>query len=205
MITEYNGLWLRTDEIDEFIDALQHCAELTSAVCSEVRRWKWIILAMHSAVQGVCTCALRGVDTAGISALTNDSAKAVWHWLDVESRKETPGPMPCVRLASMVDLYRRARKTKFLSEPHRLESTEQMTRDILRLNHLRNDFIHFVPQGLSLEVSGMPRIITHCCDVIEHLAVTHPTFGHHLDEARTRSIKDALLKLRSDMKACLLN
>jgi hypothetical protein len=202
---EVDGIWLRTDEIDEFIDALQHCAELISTVGIDVRRWKWVILAMHSAVQGVCTCALRGADTAGISVLTKDSGKAVWNWLDVESRMETPGPMPNERLASMVDLYRRIRKAKFLSEPHRLKATEQMTRDILRLNHLRNDFIHFVPKGLSLEVSGMPRIITNCCDVIEHLAVTHPTFWHHLDESQTRNIEDALLKLRMAMKACSLN
>jgi hypothetical protein len=92
------------------------------------------------------------------------------------------------------------RKTKLLSEPYRLKSTDQMTKDILRLNCLRNDFIHFVPKGLELEVSGMPRIISNCCDVIQHLAVTYPTFSHHLNESRTRTIEDALLKLRRDMK-----
>jgi hypothetical protein len=76
-----------------------------------------------------------------------------------------------------------------------------MNLDIKKLNKLRQDFAHFVPKGLSIEVSGMPRIVRHCCDVIEHLAVRHPTFRHHLSEPRLERIQSALTKLRASMDA----
>lgn len=40
---------------------------------------------------------------------------------------------------------------------------------IKELNDLRNEFIHFVPKGWSLEVSELPRIFTDCLDFIEFL------------------------------------
>ena len=76
---------------------------------------------------------------------------------------------------------------------------QQMNADVEKLNLLRNQFVHFVPKGWSLEISGMPRIVRHCCDVIDHLAVRHPTFEHHLDGNRRRRIKSALLALRDAM------
>lgn len=194
-------IWLRTDEIEEFIGGLEHCAELATTVGDNVMCWKWLILALHNTLQGVCTCALRGQDTAGISMLTESSAKAVWHWLDVESRKDPNSPMPDEKLASMTQLYKRVQEIEYLKEPHRLPTHDQMNKDVKKLNELRNEFSHFVPKGFSLEVSGMPRIVRHCCDAIEHLAVKHPTFWHHLKEAHRKRIATGLLTLRKSMDA----
>lgn len=71
----------------------------------------------------------------------------------------------------MIDLYRR---TKRLPEPHALPPNAKRDRDIRTLNSFRNTFVHFVPQGVSVEVSGMPRITRHCLDVIAHLSLAHP-------------------------------
>ena len=40
---------------------------------------------------------------------------------------------------------------------------------IKKLNQWRNKFIHFIPGGWSLEVSGLPQIIGDCITVIEFL------------------------------------
>ena len=68
MTDDSGEIWLRTDEIEELIGALEHCAELAGTLRSNVnvQRWKWLILALHNTVQGACTCALRGNDSAGI-------------------------------------------------------------------------------------------------------------------------------------------
>lgn len=87
--------------------------------------------------------------------LTESSAKAVWHWLDVESREDPNSPMPDERLAAMTELYKRVQKIENLKEPHRLSTHDQMNKDVKKLNELRNEFSHFVPKGFSLEVSGM--------------------------------------------------
>jgi hypothetical protein len=189
-------IWLRTNEIEEFICGLEHCAKLVITIDDNVMHWKWLILALHNTLQGVCTCALRGEDTAGISMLTESSAKAVWHWLDIESRKDPNSPMPEEKLAGMIELYKRVQKIEYLKEPHRLPTHDQMNKDIRKLNELRNEFSHFVPKGFSLKLSGMPRIIRHCCDAIEHLSVIHPTFWHHLKEAHLKRIGTGLLTLR---------
>jgi hypothetical protein len=192
-------IWLRTDEIEEFIGGLEHSANLSVSIGNDVMNWKWLILALHNTLQGACTCALRGNDTAGVSMLTKKSAEAVWHWLDVESRRDASAPMPPEMLAPLLDLYGRVRKSRWLPEPHRLPAHQQMNKDVKKLNYLRNKFSHFLTQGFSLEVSGMPRIVRHCCDAIEHLAVKQPTFWHHLNESQTARIKSALGTLRTGM------
>jgi hypothetical protein len=194
------GIWLRTDEIEEFIGGLEYCAELATMVGDNVMRWKWLILALHNTLQGACTCALRGQDTSGISVLTESSAKTVSRWLDVESRRNPSSRQPVEKLASMLDLYERVQKVEYLREPHRLSTHNQMNEDINALNKIRNKFSHFIPMGLSLEVSGMPRIVQHCCDVIEHLAIKHPTFWHHLEDAHATRIATGLSTLRAAME-----
>jgi len=196
MPTEANGSWLKTDEIEEFIGAIEFCADLSNSIRSDIRRWKWLILAMHNALQGCFVCALRGVDTSGITMLKNKSADAVWQWLNVDSRIENPPPAPKEELAPMLDLYRRVRNVKYLQEPYRLPTHQQMNKDIIKLNLLRNKFSHFTPQGFSLEISGLPRIIGHCSDIIEHLAITHPTFWHHPTENRRSRIEGAIASIR---------
>ena len=127
------------------------------------------------------------------------SARAVWHWLDVQSRKTPAPPMPVEKLARMLDLFDRVCDMNYLPHPHRLVAHGQMIDDVRKLNSLRNQFTHFVPMGLALGLGGMPRIIRHCCDAIEHLAVSEPTFSHHLNEAMRSRIRAALAGLRGAM------
>ena len=191
-------LWFGTDEIEELIDAVEHSAELSDQIKKSPRRWKWLILSLHQALQGACVCALRGTDTAGISVLTKQSAKEMWQWLNVDSRQDQRQSPPEEHLASMLELYTRVKKLCYLQAPHSLSSTQQMNNDIKKLNQLRNEFIHFVPKSFSLEITGMPRIASHCCDVIEHLTVAHPTFGHHMTGNKKRRLVKAISILRSN-------
>ena len=69
-----------------------------------------------------------------------------------------------------------------------------MVADIEELNRLRNTFIHFLPGGLSSEVS--PRIVEHAADAIKHLAVEQSTFGSQLEQLHRDRIDKALADLR---------
>jgi hypothetical protein len=201
MVQQTYEVWLRTDEIGELIDAIEFSAEVGTKVQTSISHWKWLILALHNALQGACTCALRGHDTSGLLVLTKETARAVWTWL--ETTRQNPGaPKPEEKLAPMLDLYKRTRRQ--LPEPHRLLANSERDRDVRKLNDLRNTFTHFIPQGFSLEVSGMPRIALHCCNVIEHLCINHPTFWHHLNAERRQRIRLALDQVRRVMEAIQL-
>jgi hypothetical protein len=102
------GSWLRIDEIGQMIDAVEHSAELASTLSDNVMRWKWLIIALHSALQGACTCALRGQHVRTDSVLRKDKAAAFVQWLE-DSRETADEPAPDLRLADMIELYGRSR------------------------------------------------------------------------------------------------
>ena len=54
-----------------------------------------------------------------------------------------------------------------ISRPFKPSGTQE--RSIGQLNRLRNEFIHFVPKGWSLEVSGLPQIVGDCLNAISFL------------------------------------
>jgi len=182
--------WFRTDEIGELIDAVEHSAELARGIAANPAKWKWLVLALHSAVQGALVCALRGGDTSGTAVLAN--AGEVLAWLNGGCEP----PHPRERLANLMDLYRRARKVSYLPTPYTFKGTSEITKDLKTLSSLRNTFVHFVPMGLSVEVGGLPRVARNCCVVIESLAVTHPTFWHQLDEVSGTRLRAAVIALR---------
>jgi hypothetical protein len=188
------GNWLRTNELEEFIGALEFTASILPSTVNDPARWKWAIIALHNTLQGVCVCALRGADTSGVSVLDKTSGAAMWQWLDVESRKPQYPPPPEEKLAKTLELYKRAGKKQYLDNP--LPPNPARDEDVRRLNSLRNEFIHFVPKGLSIELSGMPDIVCSACFCIEHLAMHFPTFDHHFREGHRERISAAVSALK---------
>jgi hypothetical protein len=63
---------------------------------------------------------------------------------------------------------------------------------VKKLDELRNKFIHFVPTGLSLDLTGLPRLVESACLIINHLAILHPTFDHHFEGDERARIARAL-------------
>ena len=65
--------FIHTDESQDVLISLNHCFESLRRVRESPGEWKWVILSLHSAVQGAMVCHLSG--TAGVGALTSESAK----------------------------------------------------------------------------------------------------------------------------------
>lgn len=81
-------------------------------------------------------------------------------------------PWPKVKMDSFPNLYKKVQSTEmmcfyFHSQP--LPGCEKRDEHIGKLLELRNSFIHFMPQGWSLEVSGMPDICTSILKAIQFL------------------------------------
>lgn len=193
--------WLRTDEHVEFIEALEFTARVSTEVHKNPKHWRWLILAMHLALQGVFVCTLRCIDTAGLSVLQNDNAKKMWHWLDVESHLPNHGPPPDEHLASMMELFRRLRDPSiYRQEPH-FTPSQQIKTDVKALDDFRKKLAHFVPSSWSLEIRGLPRIALHCCELIELLAIENCVFSYKLSGNQKRRIREAIRLIRSNLNA----
>jgi hypothetical protein len=155
--------YLSTDEVEEAISAIEMVSESVAGAKVDIYRWKWALIALHSAVQGFMVLALRGSN--GLAVLKDDVAAA---WLDAYDKNL---PLPEERLDSYENLYKKAKGDRMLIYGHSRKFVPNGSQggSINKLKDLRDDFIHFVPKGWSLEVSGLPRIFADCLDFIEFL------------------------------------
>lgn len=148
--------YLRTDETRELVEALRQVAAQLGVAKTDNYAWKWAIIAMQNAVQNAIVAAISGTDQLG--ALTRRAAR---QWLEAYENDRTDYPEPW--LANFLELFERAKtRTGFPATP-------EIDADLKRLVEFRNDFIHFVPKGWSIELAGLPRILGNALAVVEHL------------------------------------
>jgi len=155
--------WLRTDEQEEAVSALEATSDWVRRVERDVDFWRWVILALHNATQGFMVLALRGSD--GLLPLRD---KVAAQWMEAY---RTGGKYPKEKLDSFLNLYEKIQSDQILFFTHsaKFVPSDNHEYGIRKLNALRNQFIHFLPRSWYLEVSGLPRICLDCIDVIRFL------------------------------------
>lgn len=157
--------WLRTDETQQAVLALQMVSEQLPRVTDNSHHWQWVIIGLHNTLQGFMVLALRG--TNDLNVLTDECAE---DWMAAYERGDENYPEP--KLDTFLNLYKKIKSDRMKmyghSRPFKPSGTQG--KSIKKLNNLRNEFIHFVPKGWSLEVSGLPDIVDDCIDVICFLA-----------------------------------
>jgi hypothetical protein len=147
--------YVRFDEFEDVLASVELVALLAPRVHDKPQYWKWIIVGAHSALQGAMVCAY--VDSSGTSILKKKPRG-----------KERKQPNHEEQLADFEDLLKCCVRGSHTCEP--LVLTYQQRRDIRRLHReFRNNFIHFIPQGWSIEKLVLPRIIRAALDAAEAL------------------------------------
>jgi hypothetical protein len=194
--------WLRTDEHEEAVSALEAVAEWSGRLETKIDYWKWVVLAMHNATQGFMALALRGSD--GLRPLRDGIAEA---WL---TAYREGGEYPTEKLDSFLNLYKKIKSEAMLFYVHSKKFTPSGSqgRSIKKLNSLRDDFIHFLPQSWSLEVSGLPEICLDCLDAVEFLGWESGNVPWYEDKHRARAraaVDAARLRLKAIEKAYASN
>ncbi|MCL5743628.1 MAG: hypothetical protein M1541_06840 [Acidobacteria bacterium] len=186
--------WLRTDEHEEAVSALESVAEWSGRLETKIDYWKWVVLAMHNATQGFMVLALRGSN--GLLPLRDDIAKA---WLTAYGEG---GEYPTEKLDSFLNLYKKIKSEAMLFHADSKNSTPSGSQggSIKKLNSLRDDFIHFLPTSWSLEVSGLPKICLDCLDAVEFLGWESGNVRWYEDKHRARA-RAALDTARLHLKA----
>jgi hypothetical protein len=156
--------YIRTDEHVDTLCSLAKAAEFAKAALDRPLEWKWLLIAVHASLQGSFVLVL----SRGNHLLTLKPKHAA-AWLKAYS---TGGPWPDrLDLDYFIELYAKAKSQVISSPPSGMQfSVEKRHNDSMKLlNGLRNGFIHFSPQGWSIEAAGLPRLVLDCVEVCRYL------------------------------------
>ena len=186
--------WLRVDEYEDAVNALEHAVDVASTLDSTPLNWKWLLIAIHNAFQGALVCTLSG--SHGTGALTEKSMAAIWDWYEAPSN-DPRAKHPKEWLAPPLDLYARAKQENYMSEfgGNPIRTTPEQDNDVRKLNELRRSFAHYTPRLWSIEIVGLPRIVINVVEVIEDL-LEHPSFSYRLKDKQMNRARRAIKQLR---------
>lgn len=184
--------WVRIDEAEDVSASVRHALRCFQLISDDEQAWKWVALALHSALQGACVCHL--VTTASpVGAVTERNSR---EWLDYFERLDDPNVRPPkTYLRPLPDLLNAIREP--LSAGDRSNSvgvhlTDQELAWLRRFHdQVRNQFVHFEPMGWSLEVSGVPQLAKLIARLIEEMLDVGWAFRHRGNDWR--------LALRADL------
>ena len=185
-------LWLRTNEHEEAISALEMVAEASALVLKDNYRWKWVLIATHNVLQGFMVLALRRGN--GLKTLKD---KIAVKWLKAYSEG---GAYPKEELDTFLNLYKKVKSEQMIYLVHSQPFTANGNHDksVKKLNSFRNEFIHFVPKSWSLELTGLPGICLDCLEVVEFLGWQSgnvPWYKKQHKERAEIALKKAILNL----------
>jgi hypothetical protein len=187
--------YLRTDEREEMVRSLEW-AELTArGVHADPYLWKWVLTALHNAVQGVMVLTL----WQGNGLLTM-SPKAAARWL---AAHQSGSDYPDDKLDRFLNLYQKVKDPANFPYLQAVVFPAAKHHDygLTTLNSLRNDFTHFTPKGWALQLAGLPAICASSLELVEFFAVqTQGVFWHKAShrgrvQRASRRLRRVLLSL----------
>jgi hypothetical protein len=153
----------------EIAKALEKLAEELDRTKTDPYAWKWVILALHNAIQATIVRAISGGDQAG--ALTDKSQKETRAWLRSQRDGKGAGEMPDQFLADFLELYKRAKKKPGVVVHIKLGE------DVRRINDYRRQLAHYRPLIWTILVGGLPQRVLRSLDFVESLMPGRPTGG----------------------------
>ena len=179
--------YIRFDECLDVLASLEQCARSLDEALQlrQDRAWKWVILSLHSALQGAMVCHLSG--RANLGALSKENAKKRLEWIkkdldgEITKIQDDVDGVPIMRIKKKKDrppsdyLAKPSELFKKLSLPpsSRMEDaggiisiTKKQEQSFECLNELRNEFSHFSPKGWSIRRSSLGEMINDILDVL---------------------------------------
>ncbi len=182
--------YIRFDECQDVLSSLEQCAFSLAQVRQLSHAWKWVVISLHSALQGAMVCHLSG--TAKTGALTKDSAKKRLEWSRSFKDKD-PGVVTGARelFNRVSDSSSRLEKT----DGEEISVTDEHKKAFERLHNLRNEFSHFGTKLWSIEIAYIEEIIEPVLDILCLIAADDWSFRRMPEEGE--EIRRAIEKVRS--------
>lgn len=188
--------WLRTDEYVETITSLDMVCEQLPRVVDDLHRWKWVVISMHNALQGCMVLSLRGSNSLDIRP---DKDKIKW----LAAFKKKDGCFPKFFLDDFLKLYAKIQNPELMkrfADSRPFEPKETHADSVEMLTYLRNRFIHYFPSSLSLEVSGLPAMLSDCIDIANFLLFKCGNICWHDNETLATRAKKAIEEIQLQVK-----
>ena len=182
-------MWIRFTERSDVLSSLRQLNRSLKDAETETGSWKWVLLALFSALHGAAVCNLSG--TAQIGALSEKSAKQTYEAL----KSGKPSGKHKERLADPSTLI-----CRITTADERIEeagpiismSKSQMSSFHLLLG-IRNQFSHYTPILWSIEKAGLPQMGLDLLSVIKDIFQDGWSFRHSDDQERLE-IRNLLLQ-----------
>lgn len=173
-----NFHWLRTNEREDAVRSLEWCAEIAKTVRADPHSWKWLLLSLHNAVQGYMVVALEKGN--GLLALRPRVAEK---WL---AAFRGDGPYPVEKLDDFLPLYKKIKTAACFRQP--FPATALHDQHLGKLHELRCQFIHFTPCGWSIELAGLPNIVSAATDIADWCVNDSDTLWYKASHGRRTAV-----------------
>lgn len=182
--------FIRTDEHQDVLASLEQCAFSLAQVRRSERAWKWVILSLHSALQGAMACHLSGTEQLG--ALEKRSVEN-WHqWNEkcIQDDAEDSGDprrkrLARERLADTNELFRRLHCSEARIEDgcgRVISITDQQRASFQLLHDRRNEFTHFSPKSWIIDLCSIKQAIEDVLNVLCLIADDGWPFRHMAEQ-----------------------
>ena len=181
---------IRTDSVHEAVTALESLSLLLQRVYTDATQWKWILQALHSALQSFMVASLQGTSPVRVLApLTKNQEKRLANGKSVE-RKLKPflELYGCIKDEQMMGQYT-------VSNHFSPNSTQDD--HVRELNRLRNEFVHFTPKSYIVDVWDLPALALDVIGIIGFLAFESENVPWHYDlypKMRTRELLKSITR-----------
>ncbi|WP_246689084.1 hypothetical protein [Mesorhizobium sp. WSM4310] len=185
--------WIQTDEAEDVAGSIRHAIRTAQFVGEDSLAWKWVVIALHSALQGACVCHL--TTTAGpVGAVTERNA-GEWLAYFEDSRTNPNAKRPKTHLMSLPDLLKSVRKPYSAGDSSNAAGVAISDSELNWLSRfhreIRNQFTHFGPMCWSIEVSGIPEIAKLVARIIGEMLGIGWAFRHQ-DSAQREEMQRSL-------------
>jgi hypothetical protein len=186
--------YLRTDHWTDAVWSLEAALEFSARLPADEAAWKWLLISVHSAVQGFMAIALEHGN-----ALLVMKDHIMTKWLKAHDAGQ---PYPEARMDYFLSLYEKVKSDAvcgYVGSKHFIADANH-DYSMKKLNELRNGFIHFFPQGWSIELKGLPAVCLRSIDVAQFLAWDSRTIIWHSESLEGRA-SAAMSALRTNLEA----
>jgi len=172
--------YIQTDQAADVSGSIRHALRTAQIVGEDPHAWKWLVLALHSALQGACVCHLT-TTAEPVGAVTANNAAEWLKYFEV-SRTDPNAKPPKTYLMPLPNLLKEVRRPHSAGDRSNAAGISISDNEMRRLKHfhddIRNQFVHFEPMSWSIEVSGIPEIARLIARIIQDILKVGWAFRH---------------------------
>jgi len=169
---------MRTGEREDIIASMKLFIDALDSAKFDSSYFKWAAISLHSATQSIMAFHLGfGND---LLVMSQEGAEA---WLAAHHANTE---YPETQMDGFLNLYKKVKKHEILG--YKFTPKGQEGSSIKKLNLLRNEFIHFMPKGWSIEIAYMLEIFADCLSIIKDIG-SGSISGRWEDEVQTETFQ----------------